>query len=216
MKSFVGSPAAVGCVLLAVALAGCDGGTTSAPSTVTKTVYTSSTVPFPTISIPTSTAVTTTAPQPATATPQPATPHYTVLWADQRGGKKINTEYYVVIDPVDLSNDSFKQNVKLILRAIATNNPWHGPNFSALIFDNEAAARGEISWTKDASSLTDSEVDALDALSLVHLVASYMGGINDAAQKSTADDAYKISWFYLAPDDNPTVGKYVSNEQWKP
>ena len=110
--------------VLTVTLAACGGGSTSAPST--STVYTSSTTPK--ISTSTSTAAVTT-----TTTPQPATPKYNILWTsnNQRWADK-KTTYYVVIDPVDLSNDGFKQNVKLILREIATKSlSRDGPNFSA-------------------------------------------------------------------------------------
>jgi hypothetical protein len=47
--------------------------------------------------------------------------------------------YFVLIDPVDLSTDGFKQDVKLVLQAVAKTKG--DPDFSARIFDDEAVAR---------------------------------------------------------------------------
>lgn len=186
VKALVGPLAVV--ATLALALVGCGGGTTSAPSTSTVAV-------------------------PATTTPQPATPNYKIVakTTSQRFDHKAN--YYIVIDPVDLSNDSFKQNVKLVLRAVAKTNG--DPNFSADVFDDENTAKTAYQYDTNGSDATASDLRAHHAQAEQHEVAMYDGGIADA-KSSAADDAYSIGWYPSAFTSTPNVGRYVSFEQWKP
>lgn len=120
---------------------------------------------------------------------------------------------YVVIDLVDLSNDSFKQGVKSIIQDIAAKKGYK--EFSAYIYDNMDAA----TW-KYNKTLPDGQADAQAKLAdqSQHLVATYEGGIDlDTAQVSTADSAYTISWYPSADKSTPNVGKYVSSfEPFKP
>jgi hypothetical protein len=196
MKSIVSSTAAVATVL-AVALAGCGGGKTSAPSTVTQTVYGGSP---------------TTAPA---ATPQLPTPNYKQIQRNVSDRKDGKYSYYVVIDPVDLSNDGFKQNVKVVLQEIAKDNG--GPDFSARVFDDEAVAKTYLSDKTDPPLDLDVR-KAHNAQEEQHLIAGYLGGIDAySAQPSTAASAYNISWFPAAFTSSPNVGQYVKlNDQWKP
>jgi hypothetical protein len=46
--------------------------------------------------------------------------------------------YYEVVEPVDLSNDGFKQRVKLVLQAVARTKG--APDFMARVYDDEGAA----------------------------------------------------------------------------
>ena len=115
-----------------------------------------------------------------------------------------------MIDPVDLSNDSFKQNVKLVVQAVAKTNGGH--DFSAIVYDDAAVANTAYSLdTADPLHIhkaTDQEQQ--------HLVAFYRGGIDDG-RASTADNAYEIDWYPAAFTSTPNVGKYVDMEhQWKP
>lgn len=170
-------------------LVGCGGGTTSAPSTVTKTVYGSSTT--------------------AQATPQAATPSYKVVvtTTSERplDGKP---SYYVVINPVDLSNDSFKQNVKLVLQALAKTNG--SPDFTAYVYDDEAVAN--TAYSLNAADPFHKSTDQEGQ----HTVAMYLGGIDDG-KVSTANSAYQIIWYPATYADTPNVSKYTSFEHgWKP
>jgi hypothetical protein len=176
--------------VLALTLAACGGGggTTSAPSTVTKTVYGSSTT--------------------AQAIRQAATPSYKVVvkTTSQRFDHK--PDYYVVIAPVDLGNDSFKQRVKLVVQAVAKTNG--DPDFSANIYDDEAVAN-----TAYALNTADPFHTATDQESQ-HLVAMHIGGLDDG-RVSTADDAYQIYWYPAASTDTPDAAKYTHMElRWKP
>lgn len=191
MKPIVESTAVVS-TALALILVGCGGSTTSAPSTVTKTVYGSSTT--------------------AQATPQAATPSYKVVATAARSpaaksdGKPM---YFIVIDPVDLSNDSFKQTVKLVLQAVAKTSG--SPDFSADVCDDEAVAYSDYTaFTVDFREPTDREQQ--------HTVAMYIGGslYGIGGQASTADDAYEIVWYPAAFADTPNVVKYSGYEyRWK-
>jgi len=186
MKTLVGSTAGV-TAALALTLTGCGGSNTSAPSTVTKTVHGSS-----------------------TTTPQPAAPHYEIVGKDANERFDHEPIYYVVIEPVNLSNDSFKKRVKLVLQAIAKTNG--GPDFSANIFDDEAAAKTEYSHRTHPGNENPDEAKAQITLVEQHLVAGYDGGL----LASGAPYPYEIMWYPSASTDSPNVGQYVGDEEWKP
>lgn len=147
--------------------------------------------------------------------PQSPTPNFKIV--GKRYVRKDNAPgYYVVIDPVDLSNDSFKQNVKLVLQALAKTNG--GPNFTAWVLDDEAVANTKYSYDTNPGADTVDKMKAQQAAEEQHLIAGYTGGWDTTyAHSSTADDAYTISWFPAAIIDSPNVGQYVKfGEQFKP
>lgn len=191
-------------VELATMLAGCGGGTTSAPSTVTQTVYKEVT--------PSASATVTV---PNATVPQQPTPKYEII------GKRIVRSdnapyYYVAIEPVDLSNDTFKQNVKLVLDSLAKTDG--GPNFSVEIYDDKDIANTAYYSDTHPLQLPLDELKAFWDQQEQHLVANYVGGWDiNYAHSSTADDAYTITWFPSAGSPHPVVGKYSSiPQQWKP
>ncbi|MDR3665107.1 MAG: hypothetical protein P4L86_32770 [Mycobacterium sp.] len=150
----------------------------------------------------------------AATAPQSATSSYHIIakTTDERSDDKAT--YYVVIDPVDLSNDGFKQSVKLVVLAVAKTNG--GPGFSADIYDDAATAQAEYSYVSNPSDVTPTQsLWAHHAQMEQHLVADYIGGI-DGARASTADSAYTIAWYDYAFISTPNVGQYVGEEQWKP
>jgi len=150
----------------------------------------------------------------AEASPRPSTPKYEVISksTSHRADEKIT--YYVVMDPVDSSNDIFKQNAKLIVQAIAEGN--NSPDFSVYIFDSAAAAEMIISpYSIPITELND--IKAHKAEKDRHLVALYSGGFDiDTARASTADSAYQLLWYPAASTDSPAVGKYLGREVWRP
>ena len=153
---------------------------------------------------------------PATAPSSPATPKYSIILPAVRR-KDGNPNYFVVIAPVDLSNDSFKQDVKLVVQSIAnttTNTTISGPDFSARIFDDEAVAKAYLEEETDPSSSSGRTRDEMRAYldeRGQHLVATYQGGL-----KEFGGWPYHISWYPGAFPDTPNVGPYVGSEQWKP
>lgn len=177
MKRNVGSAAVA--AVLALTLVGCgDGGATSATST-----------------------------PPVITVSAPATPNYKIIakTTNQRFDHKPN--YYIVIDPVDVSTDSFKQTVKLVLRAVARTNGGD-PNFSADVFDDESTANTAYSYdTSNGIGVNASDLKAQADQEKQHCVAMYNGGVNNE---------YEIAWYPENLVSSPNVGKYVSYEQWKP
>jgi hypothetical protein len=147
----------------------------------------------------------------------PATPKYKISWVTTRKNSD-REHYYLVIDPVDLSNDGFKQNVKLILQDVAKT---HGsPEFTADVYDDSAVAdydhRTDIdnpNAVPDPDTSSD-HVKATAAADAQHDVAQYDSG---ASAVSVTGFAYEITWYPSASGDSPNVGKYADGvEQWKP
>lgn len=139
-----------------------------------------------------------TAPATAVAPALPVPPFSVVREASTRRDGR--PSFYVVIDPVDLGADAFKQTVKGAIQGLAADN---GPDFSARIFDNEATALQ--TFDKDTGSGA-----ADDPQRAQHFIATYSGGL------STALYPYELSWFPATFTDNPTVGQWVGTEEWKP
>lgn len=154
---------------------------------------------------------------------QQQNPKYEVVNTKRSVGVTGLDEYYIKIDPLDFSNDSFKTQVKLVVSAIAKDK--HTTDFMAKIFTDSSVLAYKNNATSYYQDLHDTGVVTTDmaqwtkemeAKSETTYVASYTGGFNyNQAKPSTSDDAYKISWFPSTFTDNGTVGKYVGDEKWK-
>ena len=119
---------------------------------------------------------------------------------------------HVVIDPVNLSNDAFKQGVKAIVKDIATKKNFK--EFTVNVYDNADTAAWQ--YNKSTPSNPTEAKAKLDDRAQ-HLIANYSGGIDlDTAKTSTADKAYSISFYPGADKTTANVGKYVGTEQFKP
>jgi hypothetical protein len=144
-----------------------------------------------------------------TTTPTTDTPKYSIIGTS---GKRYDGEpiYFVLIDPVDLSNDAFKQDVKSVLQAVA--HADGSPKFSAQIFDDEALAREAFSEeTSPPSNQSPEVIKAAQERRGQHLVAMYAGGLITGLGYP-----YDISWYPAAFNYMPNVGRYVDSEKWKP
>jgi hypothetical protein len=189
------------CSALVFTLSGCERSSEFAPSTSSAG---SSDPPMATAQV-----------APSTLSNKPSTPNYKIVAEapDRRFDHK--DTYYAATGPVDLSNDGFKRDVKLVLRAVARSNG--GPNFSANVYDDETVAKTADTQDNGPASVGPDEVKAQAAQEAQHLVAMYDGGIDGQAQASSADDAYAITWFPAADSSTPNVGQYAdSREQWTP
>ena len=147
----------------------------------------------------------------ATTTLSPATPQYSVVGKSIMSTMRYDGEpiYYVVMDPVNLTNDGFKENVKLIVHALAKTEG--DPDFSARVFDNRAIAAETFSRVSDPPlSQEPDEIRAAEESEGQHLVAIYSGGL------ATTPDPYVLMWYPDAVTGTPNVGHYVDSEQWKP
>ncbi|MDP7735120.1 hypothetical protein [Mycobacterium paragordonae] len=189
--------------LLAVGLTGC--GTSGTSTSLTTATY-GNNAPSSSTVAGTSSAI----------TPQPAAPSYKILGTTHHRDDNARNNYYIAIAPVDLSNDSFKSGVLLVVQAVAKTNG--GPDFSAWIYDDEAVANTAYHSDTHPLELSLDEMKAFSLQEERHLLLDYQGGWDATnAHPSTADAAYTITWFSAAGSPHPVVGKYSSEpEQWKP
>ena len=141
------------------------------------------------------------------APPPPATPTYSVIG---QSGNRYDGQpvYFVVIDPVDLSTDGFKQNIKLVIQAVA--NTHGSPDFSARVFDDEDIASEAFSEETHPPLGSPDEIRAFEDLKAQHLVAMYAGGFE------TMPEPYVLRWYPGAFTGTPNVGQYVDSEEWQP
>lgn len=143
------------------------------------------------------------------APPMPL-PHYDVI-AERIGDRRDDMKtYFIVMDGVDPANDGFKNNVKQILRVVASVN--RGTDFSAMVWDDLLAAQTEAAYRSAPDMFTEVQLEAKNARNERHLIASYQGGIETVGQPP----AYVTSWFPHAGLLSPEVGMWVSSEVWRP
>jgi hypothetical protein len=168
-----------------------------------------------------------------TAPSAPASPRYSII------GQKVHsdgrTNYYVVVDAVDLSNDGFKQRVKAVLQAVARTNG--DPEFVARVYDDRGAAewawsayedvpesceiggpcgtRPPIPADADERNRADEQSKAEKHASDRHVVAFYSGGA-----KSDDDEwPYGLAWYPFLSDEVTDTGgevNYEGHERWRP
>lgn len=166
------------------------------------------------------------------ASPQ-ATPRYSIV--EGRAERDGRPAYYVVVDPVDLSNDGFKQRVKLVLQAVARTKG--DPDFQATVYDDQGAAdwywtniehapesceidgpcgnRPPIPEDPDERNRADERAKADKSDSERHVVAFYSGG----REPNKTSWPYELAWYPWLSDEISDTGeevKYEGNEDWRP
>lgn len=141
-----------------------------------------------------------------TTTPAQLTPPYSVV-GQLEWRKDGEPTYYIAIDPVDLSNDGFKQTIKLITQKLAEDDG--NADFSAKFYDDQSVAEQALSTDPGSGNHTLPDKAALD-LKGQHLVAIYGGGLEAALYP------YELMWYPSASTDTPNVGHWVGSEEWKP
>ena len=169
----------------------------------------------------------------STSPSQQATPQHSVV--EGRAESDGRPHYYVVVDPVDLSNDGFKQRVKLVLQAIARKKG--DPDFVASVYDDQGAA--DWAWTtlehapescelggacgnrptppedRDERNRADEQSKADKHASERHVVAFYSGG----SKAEQSPWPYELSWYPWLSDEISDTGeevKYEGDEDWRP
>ncbi len=152
-------------------------------------------------------------------------PKYEIVKTKYNVGIAKNEQYYVLINPVDLSNDAFKTQIKAIFTDLA--KKAGKPEFGAHIYTDKEVL--EYSYDPqlpypDGFSATQEQIQAnvayvksMGSKSETTLIAIYNGGVVfGEARASKEDEAYVILWFPSTFTTHPTVGKYIdSNEKWK-
>jgi hypothetical protein len=177
----------------------------------TASVTTQPTSSAPATATPTPTSIPTRKPAPPAEQPAPK-PKYQILKESKSERFDKAPTLYVLVDPVDTSNDGFKSTIKTVVQDISKERK--SADFTVYIYDNAQVAAWEYS-----QGIPHGQADAESkaAQSAQHLIADYSGGIDvDTAQRSTADKAYTVSYFSGADKQTPVVGHWVGTEQFKP
>jgi hypothetical protein len=108
--------------------------------------------------------------------------------------------YYILIDPVDLSNATFKEDIKAIVKKLVSEK---GNKISVDILDNSETLdlfyNSHYGVNKLGRILTKDELSEI----ALHSIASYSGDMDINIYKNT------LYFFAGASKDHPTVGKYV-------
>ena len=111
--------------------------------------------------------------------------------------------YYILIDPVKLSDASFKDDIKVIINNIVKEK---GTKISVNIYDKKAALESsydEASYQKIPTQKENVEDE-------IHNVAIFSGELKTNIYPNT------LSFFPATFTDNKTVGKYVETIEFNP
>lgn len=134
-------------------------------------------------------------------------PKYEIVY--ELKGKRYDggVNYYVLIDPVNLANDGFKNDVQAITKQIVKDK---GSKISIDFLDDKSVLELEYKSHYGANTLgrilTKPEMDKQG----LHLVATFSGEL--------AADIYpnSLAFFPSTFTDNPKVGKYVESMEFNP
>ena len=114
--------------------------------------------------------------------------------------------YYVLIDPIDLKNDKFKDNIKSIIRDIVKKK---GGKITIEFHDKIESLNisykqyGDMSLKRPRNQ-REEEIEA------VHFIAAFSGQLKTYAYFNTLD------FFTVAFSDHPIVGKYGEQIEFNP
>lgn len=128
---------------------------------------------------------------------------YTLTTVRYDGGKN----FYVLIDPVDLESDKFKDDIKTIITEIVSKNSG---KISIDILDDkdilELYYKSHYASNQLGRILTKSELDNL----AIHLMAGFSGELDTMLYKNQLD------FFPGASSDNSKIGKYMETVEFNP
>lgn len=116
------------------------------------------------------------------------------------------TNYYALIDSVDLANNSFKDNIKNLVNRIVKDK---GAKVSIEIHDSKDSL--ELSYKQYGDmSLGRPRTQEENNLGATHFIASFDGELTEGIYKNT------LTFFPGAFKDNATVGQYVESIEYNP
>jgi hypothetical protein len=144
---------------------------------------------------------------------------YRIIHEDQIKGTAYKKQFYVLIDPIDLTSDSFKTDIMAIIGKIAKEND---DDMSLYFYDSEESLtygynlygvmnkyQKSKSEDEDYNRLkTKEERLRANKIAERHNIASYHN-LGDKAELSGYKEPVVISFFPSAFKDSPKVGKYV-------
>lgn len=150
----------------------------------------------------------------ATEAPAPgdaayAGPPYEVVTTDENVTPANLTQYWVLIDPVDLSTDAYKDSVRAIISDLARKDGE--PEMSVEVVTNREIAEAESPSSTSAFIEEYGDqyfLETIPALEVEGWVASYRGGLDgNTLEPSSSAEAYEIIWRPYAT---------AEIETWKP
>ena len=130
---------------------------------------------------------------------------YTVVQTVPNKRYDKGTKYYVFIAPVNISNDTFKEDVKAIIAKMVAEN---GDKISINIFDNKDAL--DVIYKQYGNNTGDIRTAAEDNLVALHEVAGFSGELSTDQYFNT------LHFFPNAFTTTPKVGKYVGTIEFNP
>lgn len=133
-------------------------------------------------------------------------PTYEIVYSKSNHRYDGATAYWVLIDPVDISSDEFKNDIATIIREIVTDK---GSKISLSIFDKKASL--DINYKLYGNnSLGRATTQAENDEAARHLIAMFDGDFAGNFQYEN-----EISYFPSAIKSTPEVGGYVGTEELK-
>lgn len=112
--------------------------------------------------------------------------------------------YYILIDPVDISNDNFKKDIKLLIKKLVKEK---GNKLDLNILDDSETLN---LFYEDEVNLNNTDFQKTATLEARHLIAMYTGNL------ATMPSNYDLAFFPGAFKDTPDIGTYVSGEEFNP
>lgn len=114
--------------------------------------------------------------------------------------------YYVLIDPVDLTNTSFIDNVKFLINKLVKEK---GKKISIEVFDNKEAL--DLAYKQYGDLSLDRTLTVEENLwQGTHYIAGFSGELETDLYLNT------LNLFPSASSDHPKVGEYVSVMEYNP
>lgn len=133
-------------------------------------------------------------------------PRYEILHTVKDKRYDGGDEHYVLIDPVDLSTDQFKEDIKVLVRALVKEK---GKKQSFEFHDSRESL--DISYKQYGDmSLGRPRTSEEDKILAVHYIAAFSGQLETGIYKNT------LQFFLATFKDNPDVGKYVETLEFNP
>jgi len=127
---------------------------------------------------------------------------YTVDNARFDGG----TRYYLLINPIDLSNDNFKDGIKGIIRRFIK---IHSNKVSINIYDKLETLENDYKDTEKSNTAVSTDPEFLKDIEL-HLIAYYDGDLSAGLYLNT------LQFFPAYYEDNPVIEKYLEILEFNP
>lgn len=127
---------------------------------------------------------------------------YTVNNARLDGGIR----YYLLIKPIDLSNDNFKEGVKGIVRRFIK---IHGNKVSLNIYDKLETLENDYKESEKSNTTVSTDPEYLNDIE-IHFIAYYDGDLSAGLYLNT------LGFFPAYYEDNPVIEKYLEILEFNP